>query len=95
MPAAAHPSLVRRACIRCQCLTSLLFLPSFGRYTCAGPSEFTVPGFALRSGFAGAVLYYLLVLEWHWLSAEEGRGLIVLLYVIHGVISDLAGKRFD
>ena len=60
----------------------------------AGPSEFTVPGFALRSGFAGAVLYYVLVLNWHWLSAEEGRGLIVLLYVIHGVISDLAGKHF-
>ncbi|KAK9806453.1 hypothetical protein WJX73_009380 [Symbiochloris irregularis] len=60
-----------------------------------GPSEFTVPGFAVRSGFAGALLYYLSVTQWHWLSPDEGRGLIVLLYVIHGLISDIAGRPLD
>lgn len=50
-----------------------------------------MPGFAVRSGFAGALLYYLFVNQWQYLTSDEGKGLIILLYVIHGLISDIAG----
>ena len=45
----------------------------------------------MRSGFTGALLYYLLVTVTGTLTSAEGKAAVVLLYVLHGLISDLTG----
>ena len=58
----------------------------------AGPPEIVQPGFAARSGFVGALLYYLLVTVGGVLTPKEGRALVIVLYVAHGLISDISGR---
>ena len=61
----------------------------------AGPSEVSAPGFALRTGFAGACVYYLSVHVLKALKPAEGLALITSAFVVHGLCSDLLRKPLD
>lgn len=61
----------------------------------AGPSELTAPGFAARTGFLGALSYYLSVHVFEALKPKEGLALITTTYVVHGILSDLSRQPLD
>lgn len=62
---------------------------------CAGPSEVTAPGFAARTGFLGALVYYLSVYVLEVLKPREGLALITTVYVVHGLLSDILRQPLD
>lgn len=55
----------------------------------AGPNELSHPGYALRSAAVGACLQYLSVHVLGVLSAQQGLGLVITLYVAHSLATDL------
>lgn len=55
----------------------------------AGPTELSHPGYALRSAAVGACLQYLLVHVLGLLSAQQGLGLLIALYVAHSLATDI------
>ena len=61
----------------------------------AGPSEVSAPGFASRTGFAGALVYYLSVYVLEALKPVQGLALITSAFVVHGLCADLLGKPLD
>ena len=61
----------------------------------AGPNEFLVPGLTLRSGFVGAVVYWLCAHVYAVLTPMEAKALIISLYILHGTLSDLVGVPLD
>lgn len=61
----------------------------------AGPSEVTAPGFAARTGFLGALAYYLSVHVLEALKPKEGLALVTTAYVVHGLLSDLLRQPLD
>ena len=61
----------------------------------AGPSEVTAPGFAARTGFLGALVYYLSVHVLEALRPKEGLALITTTYVVHGLLSDILRQPLD
>lgn len=61
----------------------------------AGPSEVTAPGFAARTGFLGALVYYLSVHVLEVLKPKEGLALITTTYVVHGLLSDILRQPLD
>ena len=64
-------------------------------HTPAGRAEVSAPGFALRSGFAGAFVHYMTVYVFEVLKPNEGLALITTLYVVHGLLSDLLKQPLD
>lgn len=62
---------------------------------CAANSEIVEPGFALRSGFFGSLLYWSTVYGVGWLKPAEGAALVITIFVVHGVSSDLSGRPLD
>ena len=61
----------------------------------AGPSEVTAPGFAARTGFLGALVYYLSVHVLEALKPKEGLALVTTTYVVHGLLSDILRQPLD
>ena len=61
----------------------------------AGPSEVSAPGFASRTGFAGALVYYLSVYVLEALKPAEGLALVTSMFVVHGLCSDLLRQPLD
>lgn len=55
----------------------------------------SAPGFASRTGFAGALVYYLSVHVLEALKPAEGLALVTSAFVVHGLCSDLLGKPLD
>lgn len=55
----------------------------------------SVPGFALRTGFLGALTYYLSVHVFEALKPKEGVALITTVYVVHGILADLLRQPLD
>ena len=55
----------------------------------------SAPGFALRSGFAGAFAHYISVYVLEILKPNEGLALITTVYVVHGLLSDLLKQPLD
>ena len=60
-----------------------------------GPSEVSAPGFASRTGFAGALVYYLSVYVLEALKPAEGLALVTFVFVLHGLCSDLLRQPLD
>ena len=55
----------------------------------------SAPGFPLRTGFAGALTYYLSVHVLQALKPAEGLALITTVFLVHGVLSDLLKQPLD
>lgn len=60
-----------------------------------GNSEIAEPGFPIRSGFFGSLLYWTSVYGMGWLKPSEGAALVIAILVAHGVLSDLSGRPLD
>jgi len=54
------------------------------------PTEFAVPGLALRSAAAGAALHWAAVHGAGWLTPHEGLAALTALFVGHGLATDAA-----
>ncbi|KAL3159054.1 hypothetical protein ABBQ32_011052 [Trebouxia sp. C0010 RCD-2024] len=63
--------------------------------TLPGPSEVSSPGFASRTAFAGALVYYLSVHALEVLKPAEGLALVTTVFVVHGLCSDLLRQPLD
>lgn len=63
--------------------------------SCAGASEVTEPGFPLRTGFFGSLLYWLTVYFFGVLKPLEGAALVTTIFILHGVAADLTGQPID
>ena len=61
----------------------------------AGPSEVSTPGFASRTGFAGALIYYLSVYVLQLLKPAQGLALVTTTFILHGLMSDLLKQPLD
>jgi hypothetical protein len=53
------------------------------------------PGFPIRSGFSATLIYWFTVHVYSHLTAAEGHALIVTLFVLHGILSDIVGSPLD
>jgi hypothetical protein len=54
----------------------------------AGPSEVTEPGFPLRTGFFGSLMYWVTVYFLGVLKPAEGAALVTTIFIAHAVASD-------
>lgn len=61
----------------------------------AGPSEIEVPSFVWRSGTLGSLVYYLAVYVAQALTPEQGKALLVVWFLAHGVLSCLTSAPCD
>ena len=81
-----------------QNLNSLCCKSPTANFCCAlpvGRAEVAAPGFALRTGFAGAIAHYFSVYVFEVLKPNEGLALITTVYVVHGLLSDLLKQPLD
>jgi hypothetical protein len=60
-----------------------------------GASEVTEPGFPLRTGFFGSLLYWLTVHFFGVLKPLEGMALVTTIFIAHGIAADLTGRPVD
>lgn len=59
------------------------------------PTELAMPGFVWRSGFLCSAAYYVSTHVLHALTAQQGRALMLTLFVAHGMVSDIVGSACD
>lgn len=69
---------------------SILLVSSTGT-----PGELSMPGFVWRSGFLCSVAYYGVVHVGEVLTAQQGRALMLMLFVVHSMLSDVVGGACD
>jgi hypothetical protein len=61
----------------------------------AGPSEISAPGFPLRTGFLGSLIYWGAVYLLGVLKPSEGAALVTTIFIAHAIASDLSGRPLD
>lgn len=61
----------------------------------AGPSEISAPGFPLRTGFLGSLIYWGSVYFLGVLKPAEGAALVTTIFIMHAIASDLSGRPLD
>lgn len=57
--------------------------------------ELSMPSFVWRSGFMCSVVYYAITYVGQWLTAQQGRALMLTLFVLHSLVSDVVGGACD
>lgn len=55
----------------------------------------SAPGFASRTGFAGALAYYLSVYVLQLLKPAQGLALVTTTFIVHGLLADLLKQPLD
>jgi hypothetical protein len=60
-----------------------------------GPSEISAPGFPLRTGFLGSLIYWGSVYYLGVLKPAEGAALVTTIFIAHTIASDLSGRPLD
>lgn len=60
-----------------------------------GPTEISMPGYVWRSGFFAAALYWGLVYASPILTADQGKALLVVVFLAHGLLQDVLGTPCD
>lgn len=59
------------------------------------PTELAMPGFVWRSGFLCSAAYYVTTHVLELLTVQQGRALMLTLFVVHSVVSDVVGGACD
>lgn len=55
----------------------------------------TEPGFPLRTGFFGSLIYWVAVYFLEILRPAEGAALVTTIFILHALASDLVGRPLD